>query len=47
MIQRYLTRLNLTERTTIDVGRYLNEEYRITLLSRQPISSAALTLQQA
>ena len=44
MIQRYLTRLNLRERTTINVGRYLNQEYQITLLSRQPISSAAYPL---
>ena len=44
MVQRYLTLLNLKERTTINVGRYLNQDYQITLLSRQQISSASLTL---
>ena len=44
MVQRYLTRLNLKERITINVGRYLNQDYQITLLSKQQISNISLTL---
>ena len=44
MVQRYLTRLNLKERLTINVGRYLNQDYQITLFSRRQITSTSLTL---
>ena len=40
LVQHYLTLLNLKERITINVGQYLNQNYQITLLSRQPISSS-------
>ena len=44
MVQRYLTLLHLKERVTINVGHYLGQDYQITLLSRQQISSTSLTL---